>query len=363
MGHDLRLAARRLGAAPGFTAAAVLSLALGIGANAAVFSVVHALLLAPLPFYEPDRLVQISSVRGDEVGPLTVPEQDDLAGLTRVIEDIALFTDQGMYNASGFGTPEELPATITTHNLFQVLGIQPRIGQTFPADHDRTRQFGLVISHALWQRRFDSDPHIVGQTMTLDGAPGYVIHGVLPPGVTFPADSDLLRSSGISPIPASYQRRDVRQRHGLARLVPGVSIAQAQRAVDDLAVRLATEYPDSNAGVSFRVTPLRDAYVQHFRGYLWLLAAAVTLVFVVAVANVANLMVARALDRRRDLAVRVALGASRGHLIRESLADSLLLAIGGALRLIRSGGHVPKGGYDVQNGTTGRWPASAPAVL
>jgi putative ABC transport system permease protein len=331
VGADLRYILRGLAARPGFTLAAVLSLALGIGANGAVFSAVHALLLRPFPFAHADRLVRISSVRGHVEGALSVPEQDDLAALSHVIKDIALYTDQGMYNASGFGTPEELPATITTHNLFRVLGVHPVVGSTFPPDFDRTRQFGLIISHGLWMRRFAGAPDIVGRTMTLDGAPGYRIFGVLPASFNFPANADLFRSSGISATPQSYQRRDLRSRMAVARLASGVTIERAQAAVDALATRLAREFPTTNGGLTLKVTPLRDLYVHNVRGHLWLLAVSVALVLLVASVNVTNLTLARALARRRERAVRLALGATAGRLLRQALMEALLLAFLGAL--------------------------------
>jgi putative ABC transport system permease protein len=169
---DLRQAFRALARRPGFSLLASVTLGLGVGANAAIFSAVDSLLLRDPPFAEPHRLVRVTTSRGDEAGgALSVPELDDLKALP-IVEDAAMYTDQGMYNASGFGTPEELQATITTHNLFRVLGVQPLIGSTFPAGFDRTRNFGLVISHGLWTRKFGRDPNIVGRTMTLDGSPG-----------------------------------------------------------------------------------------------------------------------------------------------------------------------------------------------
>jgi len=331
---DLRSARRSLAARPAFALVVVLTLGLGLGATTAIYSAVHALLLRPLPFADPDRLVRITSVRGGEDGMLNVPEQDDLLALSNVIADVALYTDQGMYNASGFGAPEELPATITTHNLFRVLGVGTQVGSTFPADADRSRRFDLVISHGLWTRRFGQDPNIIGRTMTLDGAPGYYIHGVLPEGVNFPVGSDLFRSSGISPAGEFYQRRDVRQRMALARLKPGVSIAQAQSALDVLAARLAAEFPASNAGLGFRALPIRDLYVGNVRPYLMLLFAAVALVLVVACANVVNLMLSRSIARDREFSVRTALGASRWQLVRQQMVESLMLAsLGGVAGL------------------------------
>jgi putative ABC transport system permease protein len=328
---DLRYAVRGLLKRPAFSVLVVLTLGLGIGATTAVFSAVNSLLLRDPPFNDPERLVRITAARGDaDGGPLAVPELDDLVALP-VIESAAMYTDQGMYNASGFGTPEELQATITTHNLFRVLGVEPLIGSTFPATFDRTRNFGLVISHGLWVRKFARDPNIVGRTMTLDGAPGYTIYGVMPPEFAFPSHSDLFRSAGIAASAAEYRRRDVRNRFVLARLRLGVSLEQARSAIDALASRLAREFPATNGGLAFRVTPLRDMYTAHVRPYAWLLFGAVVLVLVVACANVANLFLSRAIARDRETAVRSALGASRWRIVRTFLAESVVLSAAGAV--------------------------------
>jgi predicted permease len=327
---DLLLALRGMAAHPIFSALVAVTLGLGIGANAAIFSAVNGLLLRPSPFKDSERLIQISAVRGDAEGPLAVPELDDLKALP-VIEDAAMYTDQGMYNASGFGTPEELAATITNSNLFRVLGVEPLIGSTFPATFDRARNFGLVISHGLWVRKFGKDPNIVGRTMTLDGAPGYTIYGVMPPTFTFPSHSELFRSSGISSAPEYYQRRDVRNMMVVARLKSETSLAQARDAIAGVARRLEREQPATNGGVTFKVTPINDLHAGPIRPYVVLLSAAAGLVLLIACVNVANLLLSRVIARERDLTIRVALGATRGRIVRQLVTESLLLAIAGVL--------------------------------
>ena len=328
---DLRQSLRGLAARPWLTVVIVLTLALGIGANAAVFSVIDALLLRPLPYQNPDRLVRIGSVLGGDEGAMTYPELRDVTGLIDVFEDVAAYTDQGQYNASGDGPPEELAATITTHNIFRVLGTAPVIGGTWPDGYDRSRHFSVVISDGLWTRRFGRDPHVRRRTMTLDGAEGYEIVGVAPPNLTFPTRSDLFRSIGIAADPAAYERRDRRYVWFVARMRRGVTYAQAQSALDRLAVQLERTYPASNTGIRFRLTPLRDLYVGNVRAYLLLLVGGVAFVLLLACANVANLLLSKAVGRQRDLAVRGALGASRADLVRQLLLEAVILAGAGAV--------------------------------
>lgn len=329
--NDLRAAARALWQQPGFVLPALLTLALGIGANTAIFSAVDALLVQPLPFHEADRLVRIASLRGGAPGTISYREVQDLRSLASVFVDVAAYTDQGQYNASGVGRPEELVSTITTHNLFKVLGVPLTMGQPWPETLDYTRDFKLVISHTLWERRFGSRPDILGQAIVLDGAPGYTILGVLPKGFAFPIRSDLYRSHGITSAFASYEDRSLRGRWGVGRLAPGVTVEQAQQRVSALARRLEREFPESNAGIDYTVIPLRNLYVGEARPFLLLLLAAVSLVLLIACCNVANLHVSRGLGRQREIAVRSALGAQRRDILRLLLAESLILGLGAGL--------------------------------
>jgi putative ABC transport system permease protein len=205
-----------------------------------------------------------------------------------------------------------------------VLGVQPLVGSTFPSAFDRTRNFGLVISHGLWTRKFGQDPNIVGRSMTLDGAPGYTIYGVMPRGFSFPTNADLYRSNGISANPAFYLRRDIRDLVVLARLKPNVTFEQARAAFDELGVRLAKEFSATNLGVGFQVTPLRTLYTANVRGYVLLVFGAVLLLPIVACTNVANLLLSRAIARDRDVAIRVAV-------LRHAILESLVLALPGAV--------------------------------
>jgi putative ABC transport system permease protein len=328
--HALRSLART----PGFTALAVLTLALGIGAGTAVFSVVNAVLLRPLPYRDPDRLVRIESVRGGEPGEVSQRDLQDIKEGTSIFSGVAGYVPGGQYNTSGDGAaPEEVPATLCSRDLFDVLGVPLLHGGAWPPEYDQDRNFGIVLNHGFWQRRFGGDPGVVGRKITLDAAPFYTIFGVLPPGFDFPGRSDLFRSIVI--VKRQVEDRNSRSAYGLARLKPGITVKRARAELSALAERLARSYPDTNRGLGFDVTPLTELYVGEARPYLLLLLGAVGFLLLIAGVNIVNLLLSRALARDRAVALRAALGASRSSLVRRGLLEAVLLSLaGGALGLL-----------------------------
>jgi putative ABC transport system permease protein len=332
--QELRLAIRRLRIRWTFTAVAVLTMALGIGVSVALFSFVHALLLRPLPFSEPDRLVSLSSlVRGERRG-LSFREIDDLRAQSRHIAAIAGYDEGGHYNLTGGDRPEDVLSTRCTHNLFQVLGVAPLVGAAWTDTEDRSRYTEVLLGYDLWVRYFNSDRNIIGKQITLVDVP-YTVRGVMPPGFGFPSQSEIFRSWGTTNLPQSYQNRANRGASVVARIRPGVSLDQVQAELDTIARDLAASYPATNRDVRFIARTLRETYVGDTRPYLLLLAAAVVLVFAVALANVTNLLLIRGIERRRAVAVQLSLGASSWQVARSLLTESVLLAaIGGASSLI-----------------------------
>ncbi len=332
--QDLRYGARMLIKKPGFTLVVVLTLALGIGANTAIFSFVNALLLRPLPYKDADRLVRIAALRGNEEGRFSMLELKDMREQTASFEQIGAYIPGAQYNYSGDGAPEEFSAILATREFFQVMGVPQMHGGVWPEEYDRERNFGVVLSYEVWQRRFGGDPNVLGRKITLDAAPFYTIYGVMPPQFNFPASTQLFRSIAISKFLPNYEQRDKRNVYAIARLKPGVTAEQARAELNAFSQRLAQTYPALNQGLSFTLKPLRDFSVGDVRPYLWLLLAAVGFVLLIACTNVINLLLARSLAREREIAIRTALGAGRGRLIRQLLTESLLLAsLGGLLGL------------------------------
>jgi putative ABC transport system permease protein len=319
--RELRHAVRRLRQQPGVTLAIIVTLALAIGATTAIYTVVHGLLFRPLPFSDGDRLVMIASEAGGEEGRLTLREVRDLQRDATVFEDVgAFYTSQ--YNVTGGSAPENVPCTINTASMFRLLGVRMLYGDAWPDSVDWTRQYTVIVSHGFWKRQLGGDPAIVGQMITLDARP-YRVAGVLPPGFTFPNDVGLYRAV------TDYTSFELRRFGVVARLRPGVTVAAARVELDNFANRFASIYPDTNRGVRLTVAPLRDMYVARARTSLWLLLGAAIALLAIACVNVVNLLLARATTTMRDIAVKMALGATARDVVRQLLCESLLLAVTG----------------------------------
>jgi putative ABC transport system permease protein len=353
--QDFRFAIRMLLKNPGFTAVAVLTLALGIGANTAIFSVVRSVLLRPLPFKDPDRLVMVwerSVKKGYEMNHAGVATFLDWKAQNNVFESMAAFgIDEGL-SLIGDHEPELVTAAPVSANLFEVLGANPTLGRTFRVEEETPGHDQVVIlSHGLWQRRFGSDPNLVGKTILLDGR-SYLVIGIMPPGFVFPGMTGVLYGFFFSKpadvwiplaLPAELLRNPSRvsqpttsrSSHLLevvARLKPETSLAQAGAEMDAMMQRIAQANPGELMGDHAKVIPLREQSVGTVRSGLLVLLGAVAFVLLIACANVANLLLVRAASRQKEIAIRVALGASRLEIIRQLLTESVLLALlGGAL--------------------------------
>jgi putative ABC transport system permease protein len=322
----LRDSLRFLSKRPGFTVTALLILGMGIGANTAMFSFVNALLLKPMPFPDADRLVRIESVQGGVTGKLMPREWEELDRDHDTFEGVAGWYPS-QYNLSADGKPEVVRACMTTANLFRVLGVNLSLGTSWEEGTHRQRNPAVVLSHELWKNRLGAQPSILRQTITMDGAP-YIVSGVTDRGFQFPVRNDVYRAANLG----GAQNENVRSLFVVGRLRRGVTVEQAQSRVSAIAAEQARQYPDSNRDITFRVTPLRDAYVGEIRPYLLLTLALAVVVLLIACANVVNLLLARGISRAREIAIRTALGASARDIVVQLLVESVLLnLLGGVL--------------------------------
>src|SRR5271156_1854487 len=333
--QDLRYGARMLRKNPGFTAVAVLTLALGIGANAAIFSVVNAVMLAPLPYNEPDRLVMVmeSNPRFAHVW-ISYPNFQDWQRNAQSFQQMAAFMQQG-YDLTNPGTPEHVDGSAVTAGFFSTLGVRLTIGREFSAQEDRHGgAHALIISDRLWRNRFAQSSQALGKPVTLDGV-DYVVVGILPQGFRFWSDADVYTPLGQGD-PLIIDARGSHDGIGaIARLRPQVSVSRAKAEMATIQNGLDQLYPNDNRDLGTDVMPLKQAIVGDVRGILLLLSGAVGLVLLIACSNVANLFLARSAARSREFGIRAALGANRARLIRQLITESLLLSLaGGALGVL-----------------------------
>ena len=324
---DLAYGVRLLAARPGFTAVAVLTLALGIGANTAIFSVVNALLLAPLPFEDPDRLVMVWESEGTarSIFIVSAPNWRDWKAQSTTLEEFAIWEHMS-FNVSGGSDPEQVPGLRVSSSVFDLLGVPPQLGRPFTAAEDEPGHRVVVISDALWTRRFSRRADIVGQVMLLNGDPFEII-GVMPPAFRFVQPRQALW------VPIQFtsldRERNAHSFQAAARLKPGVSFEAAQAEIAALATRITQAQSEDNRTHSATITPMADLGVEPLRPTLVALFGAVVFVLTIACVNVANLMLAQAAARQREFAIRAALGAARRRLASQLLAEGLILAIAG----------------------------------
>jgi predicted permease len=337
--RDIRLACRQLSQSPGFTITAIVTLALGIGANVATFSVVDAVMLRPLPYDHPDQVIDVAPMNSrfpqDYSHNLSYPDYFDLRSANHTLAHLISYHGNS-FTMTGVGDPVHVEAEIVGWDLLPALGVQPELGRGFLPGEENPGTHVVLISHALWTSQFARDPAIVGRSINLSGDLFTVI-GVMPPTFRFPLTAPLngiwiTLAADKAPGNSSTTRRGMHFLNAIGRLKPGVSAAQAEQDLSTITAHLKQQYPDTNTHTdSARVRTALTALVGETRTPLIIVLGAVALVLLIACGNIANLLLARMRERQREIAMRTALGAGRGRIIRQLLVESLVLSVAGGL--------------------------------
>jgi putative ABC transport system permease protein len=322
--QDLRYGWRMLAKRPGFTAIALLTLALGIGANTAIFSVINGVLLRPLPFRDPDNVVFLYQWMLQDETAVSPVDYTELTTQSGVFQNAAALTEQN-YNITGNGDPQRLQGAAVTCDYFQVFGVNPQVGRPFNSADCKDKERGVVLSYSLWQKRFAGDPKIIGSKILIDGEPQIVL-GIAPRTFDLPRGTEIWRPLIFTEHQLNPNQRGARWLSVIGRLKSGVTVQQANSKIQAMSARIAKENPRTNEGVTARVIPLQEYLVQDVRKGLLVICGAVGFVLLIACANVANLLLSRSASRAEEVGVRRALGANKSRLIRQFLIESGLLA-------------------------------------